>query len=219
MNATLYFLIANVFEYPQPDLGEKLGTLQSILSEAYPETHENMRKFVECMPLDNQRQCEELFTRTFDVQALTTLDVGYVLFGDDYKRGALLANLNREHLFADNDCGTELADHLPNLLRLLTKSKDDEFKVELVQYILLPALEKMIDEFNPNRVSQKRELYQKHYNTLIESSEKATVYLYALRVLETVLKKDFLVDAIREVTYPSDFIVEMDRELVLEGRS
>ena len=45
-------------------------------------------------------------------QVLATLDIGYVLFGDDYKRGELLANLNQEHRKANNDCGTELADHL-----------------------------------------------------------------------------------------------------------
>ena len=69
---------------------------------------------------------QELHTRTFDVQSLTTLDIGYVLFGDDYKRGALLSNLNQEHSRAENDCRGELADHLPNLLRLIPKLKDQD---------------------------------------------------------------------------------------------
>lgn len=219
MNLSLYSLLACVFEYPRADLGEKLDLLQDVLSKTYPHTLEDLRRFERCLPLNDPRKLEELFTRTFDVQALTTLDIGYVLFGDDYKRGDLLANLNREHLLADNPCGTELADHLPNLLRLLAKSNDGDFKSDLVHYVLIPALSKMIDEFSPDRISRKRELYQKHYKTLIESSEKAIAYLYALKVLEAVLKSDDPSDSAGKSDFRSDFVVEMERELVLEGRS
>ena len=76
------------------------------------------RKIRTCSP--------ELYLRTFDVQAITTLDIGYVLFGEDYKRGALLAGLSAEHKKVSNDCGIELADHLPNVLRLLPKMEAGE---------------------------------------------------------------------------------------------
>jgi hypothetical protein len=39
-----------------------------------------------------------LFTRSFDVQAVTTLDLGYIVFGEDYKRGELLVNRAPEFL-------------------------------------------------------------------------------------------------------------------------
>ena len=81
--------------------------------------------FLDAIP-ERTLDLQELHTRTFDVQALTTLGTGYVLFGDDYKRGALLSNLNREHNDAQNDCRGELADHLPNVLRLIPKLKDQE---------------------------------------------------------------------------------------------
>ena len=127
---------------------------------------------------------QELFTRSFDVQAIATLDLGYVLFGDDYKRGELLANLNREHVDAKNDCGTELADHLPNILRLMSVLQDEELIEDLAYAIVGPALLEMIGEFDSDRLEKKNESYRKHYKTLIETPavqvEAVTLYKLAL---------------------------------------
>ena len=61
----------------------------------------------------------------------------------------MLSNLNREHAKAGNDCGSELADHLPNLLRLLPKLENAGLREELVREVLVPALMLMIREFDP----------------------------------------------------------------------
>jgi nitrate reductase assembly molybdenum cofactor insertion protein NarJ len=139
---------------------------------------------------------EELFTRSFDVQSITTLDVGYVLFGEDYKRGELLSNLNREHNEADIDCKGELADHLPNLLRLIAAFGEvpdkAELVEELVEEILAPALRQMISEFDPERLEEKDECYLQHYKTLIETpGEYFTAYCHCLEAVHLVLAKDF----------------------------
>ena len=89
---------------------------------------------------------EELYTRTFDIQALCCLDVGYTLFGEDYKRGQLLVKMLSLHQRYDNFCGTELADHLPNILTLLPKL-DPEEAGEIVDRLVLPAIEKMTTAF------------------------------------------------------------------------
>ena len=90
---------------------------------------------------------QEIFTRSFDVQAITTLGVGYVMFGDDYKRGELLVNLNREHREAGVECGTELPDHLPNVLACSAGGRIRRSSAEFVEEILHPALRMMIEEF------------------------------------------------------------------------
>lgn len=187
-----YEVIAGVFDYPDVSYPLKVEKALSLFHERYPQAAEEIRAFYADLPKDSVDQMQELFTRSFDVQAITTLDIGYVLFGDDYKRGELLANLNREHTKAHNDCGHELSDHLPNVLRLLPQLTDDELLAELIQQILAPALKKMIGEFNPQRLEQKNALYKKHYKTLIETSvDKATLYRHALVALEVVLQKDF----------------------------
>jgi len=64
------------------------------------------------------------------VQAVTTLDVGFILFGDDYKRGEMLVNISREIKEVGHDCGNELADHLPNILFLVSRMEDYELREE-----------------------------------------------------------------------------------------
>ena len=116
-----------------------------------------------------------------------------MLFGDDYKRGALLSNLNQEHSSAENDCRGELADHLPNLLRPIPKLKDQDLLDELVREILVPALMLMIREFDPERIGKKNASYQKHYKTLIDPAGgcDSTVYRRTLKAVLKVLARDF----------------------------
>ena len=166
---------------------------------------------------------QELYTRTFDVQAITTLDLGYVLFGDDYKRGELLANLNREHTQHHNDCGTELADHLPNVLRLVPLLDDEDLAAELVTEIIAPALSQMVREFSPERVQKKVASYQKQYKTLIEQPRSdgnvATLYQFALKALYTLLKEDFKIVEKIPLLATSDFLKSLNTENTIEDNA
>ena len=194
MNTTHYSHVAELFDFPGPEFAARGRALSGLLRENYPAAAVEVEHFLDAIP-DTTLDLQELHTRTFDVQSLTTLDIGYVLFGDDYKRGALLSNLRREHAQAENDCGGELADHLPNLLRLIPKLKDQNLLDELVRQILVPALMLMIREFDAGRIEKKNANYQKHYKTLIDPAcaSDSTVYCRALKAVMHVLAKDFQV--------------------------
>ena len=187
-----YDALARLFDYPREGYAEGVAEVMPRLVELYPTAAEELQVFadrISCLSLDER---QELYTRTFDVQAITTLDVGYVLYGDDYKRGEVLSNLNREHNEAGNDCGTELADHLPNLLRLIAILGKTELVVELVDQILAPALRSMVREFDGERLEKKTKFYKKQYKTLIDSSrDEATLYVHSLIGLYAVLRRDF----------------------------
>lgn len=191
-----YRLLAELFQYPAAEYPQKVMEVKQLLDQRYPEAAAELDQFLELLPADDLLTMQELFTRSFDVQAVTTLDVGYVLFGDDYKRGEMLANLNREHSEAQNDCGTELADHLPNVLRLIPELRDEELVEDLAYAILAPALSEMIREFSTDRIQKKNESYKKHYKTIIETpavaeADAVTLYQFALKSLYSVLKQDF----------------------------
>lgn len=194
MNYAHYSHAAELFDFPGPELAARGRALLGFLRENYPAAAVEVEHFLDAIP-EKTLDLQELHTRTFDVQSLTTLDIGYVLFGDDYKRGALLSNLSREHAQAENDCGRELADHLPNVLRLIPKLKDQNLLDELVSQILVPALMLMIREFEPGRIEKKNANYQKHYKTLIDPAcaSDSTVYCRALKAVMHVLAKDFQV--------------------------
>ena len=186
--------LAELFEFPGAHLAARGRSLLGLLREDYPEAASELEHFLDALPASTL-DLQELHTRTFDVQSLTTLDVGYVLFGDDYKRGALLSKLNQEHARAQNDCRGELADYLPNLLRLVPKLEDAELLGELVEQILVPALMLMIREFDADRIEKKNANYRKHYKTLIDPARggDAKIYCRALKALVRVLEKDFQV--------------------------
>ena len=154
MNYAHYCDVAELLDFPGPEFATRGRALLGFLRDNYPDAAAEAALFLDAIP-QRTLDLQELHTRTFDVQAVTTLGTGYVLFGDDYKRGALLSNLNREHNDAENDCRGELADHLPNVLRLIPKLKDQNLLEELVEQILVPALMLMIREFDPERIEKK----------------------------------------------------------------
>ncbi len=192
MNYAHYDSIGELLDFPGPGFAARGQVLLDFLRKNYPDAADEVGLFLDALP-SRTLDLQELHTRTFDVQAVTTLGTGYVLFGDDYKRGALLSNLNREHNEAENDCRGELADHLPNVLRLIPKLKDKDRLEELVEQILVPALMLMIREFDPKRIEKKNANYQKHYKTLIDPAGgcDSTIYRLALKAALNVLARDF----------------------------
>lgn len=191
-NLNHYEKLAKLFEYPGADYPEEIKEVEILLSKLYPDTIPIIKEFTNYVSNASTEELEELFARTFDIQAITTLDIGYVLFGDDYKRGELLVNLNREHSEAGNDCGNELADNLSNLLKLLPKMENMAVREELVEKIIMPALSKIINEFDTENINLKNKVYRKQYKTLIEQSKDfGRIYLKPLTVIYKILEKDF----------------------------
>jgi len=192
MDCAHYSHLAELFDFPAAGFENRARALAALLRDGYPDAAAAVDRFLAGLP-PRTLDIQELHTRTFDVQSLTTLDVGYVLFGDDYKRGALLSHLNQEHGRAGNDSRGELADHLPNVLRLLPKLEDPELRHELVEHLLVPSLMLMLREFEDGRVARKNANYRKHYKTLIDEAPQAdsTLYRHALQAALQVLTQDF----------------------------
>lgn len=209
-----YETFASFLSYPNEETLIKVEAAQEFLNHNYPDAAQRMTEFTEFARIVPLWKWEEIYTRTFDVQAITTLDVGYVLFGDDYKRGELLVNLSKEHTKAGNDCETELADHLPNLLRLLNNVTDKDFKDDLIYLIIKPALKKIIAEFDSRNIEKKNKVYEKHHRTLIQfENNYATVYQALLQTLLLVLNQDFTDDrkaAADDSKFTTKFANEME---------
>lgn len=214
----IYERLADLFDYPTEGYAARMREAREALRGRCAEAEAELDAFLELVPAEDLRAAQELHTRTFDVQAITTLDLGYVLFGDDYKRGEILANLNREHHQAGVDCRGELADHLSNVLRLLPRLKDAELTLELVREIMIPALAAMVGEFDPDRVLKKDESLKKHYKTLIESSrDRKTLYRHALgAVLKSVCLDFGIHDVPAERKPVCDFLKSIEAEMNIE---
>lgn len=220
-----YEHIARLFDYPRYDYPTWVQSVYDCLAGRYVIAAAEIAEFARALPSDGEHftpeeldEVQEIFTRSFDVQSITTLSVGYVMFGDDYKRGEMLVNMNRELRDVGIDCGTELPDHLPTVLRLIARWKDDELREEFVREVLHPTLEQMIEEFGARRIEQRNELYQKHYKTLIvTSAERGTIFREPLSALLEVLKADFGLATYQPPEQDNDFLRSIGRELEIEA--
>lgn len=143
-----YQLIADLFRYPDENLTSKAKALLDIFKQQNLSQHDKLAFFVASIEKLKVKEQQEYFMKTFDVQAICFLDIGYMMFGEDYKRAQLLVNLQKEHTVAGVDCGTELADHLPNVLCLLSKTVNTEFAEELGFIITSPVVRFMLTKFN-----------------------------------------------------------------------
>ncbi|MBK7653425.1 MAG: hypothetical protein IPJ20_25580 [Flammeovirgaceae bacterium] len=216
INSDHYRLMAGLLDFPEHGLIEQVNEVRTFLDSRYPDAVDNFRPFYELVKEISVDDIQELYTRTFEVQAITTLDLGYLLFGDDYKRAELLVNLNREHNTVGNNCGHELADHLPNVIRLITLLEDDELRRELLKKLIIPGLKKMIGDFDPEKLEKKNEVYVKHHKTLIELKEHSgTFYQFPIITLLSMIEMDFELTAI-EKEETSDFLTSLSTEMKIE---
>jgi nitrate reductase assembly molybdenum cofactor insertion protein NarJ len=90
----------------------------------------------------NVAELEELYTRTFDINPVCSLEAGWHLFGEDYNRGAFLVRMRdllRQHNVPE---GAELPDHLPNALRVLEVMPHED-AAELAREFIMTAVGRM----------------------------------------------------------------------------
>lgn len=139
----IYKYIADLFRYPTVETLKSIQHVSEVLSKKDVVIASEFESFVTFCADKPLSALEEYYINTFDVRAVCHLDIGYVIFGDDSKRGRFLHHIKEEQEKVGNDCGNDLADFLPNILTLLAKTEDKEFAEELSASILLPALEQM----------------------------------------------------------------------------
>ncbi|HLN21068.1 MAG TPA: hypothetical protein VK213_08270 [Bacteroidales bacterium] len=146
-NLNHYHSLAGMFSYPSEDLVLYIAEWKRIILKYGTDLNIYLDPFIDHIQKNARKKLEEYYVSTFYVQPVCCLDIGYVLFGEDSRRGQFMAHLAREHRMAGNDCCAELPDHLPVLLTLLPKLKDEEFANELVCSLIIPALDEMIECF------------------------------------------------------------------------
>ena len=134
-------LFAHLLEYPTAALPQQLRRLRL----AHGARLDEFAAFVEREPLVRVR---ELYTTTFDLSPVCCPYVGYHLFGESFKRGALMAKLRET--YAANDFAANLAelpDHLSVILLFAAACEDAEFVREITAELVVPALRTMVAGF------------------------------------------------------------------------
>jgi len=139
----IYDALGAVFSYPGPDYPDRV--CEAALA-APVEVRPALVGFAESLSGKSALELQELFTVTFDLNPVCSLELGWHLFGENYDRGLLLVRMRellRRHGIAES---SELPDHLSHALRLLARMAGDERR-DFAAAIVLPALGKMLDAF------------------------------------------------------------------------
>ena len=143
MDTPTHDALADLFRYP--DLAGKqtvlaaAATLRGVDAELDATLEPFERMFLHRDAID----LEELYTHTFDINPVCTLEIGWHLFGEDYSRGAFLVRMRELMRRVGVEESSELPDHLPQVLAVIGRVPADEAE-SLAREFALPAIDKML---------------------------------------------------------------------------
>lgn len=144
--------VAAAFRYPRP------GSLEILSNEVagieHGATHRAMENFVVHIRGKSLAEWEELHTDTLDLSPKFIPYVGHAVWGENYRRGAFMADLSRAMSDAGIDRMGELPDHLDPILRYVDEVADPLPDVVEVLPVALMRMSKELrkaDKHNPYR--------------------------------------------------------------------
>lgn len=142
MNAVVYDRLGGLLRYPDAAYLADTDTCARTLAAADPEAAACIERFAAAVRGMAVTDLEELFTRTFDINPLCTLEVGWQLFGEEYERGTFLVRMRQEMRRLGLVESTELPDHLAHVLAVLGRMEPEQAD-DFAAACVLPAVERM----------------------------------------------------------------------------
>ncbi|MCH8285868.1 nitrate reductase molybdenum cofactor assembly chaperone [candidate division KSB1 bacterium] len=146
----LYEHLSALLEYPQDDIFENISGCLNSLQSLYPEAKSQLESFSKSARSTNLFSLQALYNFSFDINPVCTLDIGYHVFGESYKRGSFLVGMKKMLKEQGIETKDELPDYLPNILRLLAGISKNDDSVSLATLIVAPALARMKKSFKEN---------------------------------------------------------------------
>jgi len=195
--------LAHILLYPSDDLAPRAAFCREFLSTHQEplllEMVETALYFLEERP---RFELEELYTQTFDLNPVCTLEVGWHLYGEQYERGRFMVRARELLAKMGQDEGGELPDFLPSLLSTLPRLEPGEAS-DLAAF-LLPAVGKMCDALGEKEKGQ-------------ETANPYHALLMAVRQALTARVPDHAVESMEGRYRPHFRAPRQDRDLVQLG--
>jgi len=142
-NANEFELLAALLRYPTEGYTSEVARSCTVLANDDSEIGLLFRDFVQKTHSLSLEDLQVLYTTTFDLDPVCSLEVGWHLFGENYERGEFLVRMRGELRRLGVKESTELPDHLSHALEALGRMEPDE-AADFAASCLFPALDKMI---------------------------------------------------------------------------
>lgn len=171
----LYASFADLLSYPTALTLEQADDCLAQLRDSHAEAAVTFESFLRGLKQLELEKLKELYTTTFDMQPVCYPYIGYQLFGESYKRGALMAQLNEAYHAFGFSAEHELPDHVSVALRFLAldaANREGEFCQSLLQSGLIPAFEKMLKPFGAQSENPYFWLLSALQKFLVQTPEK-----------------------------------------------
>lgn len=139
---SIHHALADLLRYPDAGYHDRVAAACVALASRPHLPVERLARFLQTVAHGSVTELQELYCRTFDLNPQCALEVGWQLFGEDYKRGAFLVSMRQELLDHGIAEEGELADHLLHLLPLLA-AQEPERADALASIAILPAVAQM----------------------------------------------------------------------------
>ncbi len=142
-----------LLKYPTALLPVQTHTCLTWLRQEWPDAASHLEAFCTFVDESPQGEWEEVYTHTFDLQAVCAPYVGYQLFGESYKRGSFMAKLRSTYRACGFQATDELPDHLAVVLHFLGEawSQEPDVAADLLELCLKPALSRMLSSLGEVR--------------------------------------------------------------------
>ncbi len=147
MNVELYDRLSALFVYPDYDFAQTFDAALDALEAESVALAEKLTELARHVSDSSLEELEEAYTRTFDINAACTLELGWHLFGEDYNRGAFLVHVRQLMRGVGVEESQELPDHLTHILPLAARL-EGEAATEFAQKFAIPGMDKMVEGFS-----------------------------------------------------------------------
>ncbi len=140
--ADLFDQLAAAFGYPHEDYLAVLERCRAGLEQAAPQAAAALSRFKDELRACSLEEVQELYVRTFELNPVCALEIGWHLFGENYERGEFLVKLRQELRRFQIPESRELPDHVTHLLPLLGRLPAPE-AAAFAREFLVPVLGKI----------------------------------------------------------------------------
>ncbi len=149
MRAEVLDGLAALLRYPDEECVRTFDDALAVIEVEDLELAESLAPLARSIGELSLMELEEQYTRTFDINPLCTLEIGWQLYGEDYNRGAFLVRMRSLMRHVGVEESAELPDHLAHVLPVLGRASD-AITDDLARAFTMPAMRKMLDAFDEN---------------------------------------------------------------------